>query len=187
MIRIGLILFIVVFSTKLVSQQYEKDFQLLIQQEMGGEIEVAVTSGRVDLVTEEYAIEIEFASKWKQSIGQALWYALQTNKTPGIILIKKSDEEYKYVVQLGSALQYAGLNDRIKVWVYPDDFKNTTIVVPQSYDASGASLKKEINTSQYWKSKYSDKRHNSLCRYFENSNGEYCNAKDGIACALCGG
>jgi hypothetical protein len=43
-------------------------------------MEVTVPNGRVDIVGKHYATEVEFADKWKQAIGQALWYALQTRK-----------------------------------------------------------------------------------------------------------
>ena len=43
-------------------------------------------NGRVDIVTDEYAIEVEWANNWKHSIGQALWYSIQTNKKPASYL-----------------------------------------------------------------------------------------------------
>ncbi len=112
-----------VLPSVLFSQQYEADYAELIQCELGGEREVHVTSGYVDLLTETLAIEVEFANKWKQAIGQALWYGLQTNKKPAIVLIKRSKSDQKYVVQLGSALNYAGLDGRIQVMIWPEDFK----------------------------------------------------------------
>jgi len=126
-----IILLFMVLTLPCYSQHYEKEFVNLIHQELGGEKEKTVYGGRVDIVTDEYAIEVEFASKWKHSIGQALWYGLQTNKAPGIVLIKKSKTENKYVIQLGSALQYAGLTDKIKVWVWPDDFKSSQGINPK--------------------------------------------------------
>jgi len=75
-------------------------------------------------MTKEYAFEIERAAKWKDAIGQSLWYGLQTNKKPGIIFLLKSDSEYKYAQQLNSALQYAGLDSSIVVYLYPYDFQN---------------------------------------------------------------
>lgn len=80
---------------------------------------MAATSGYMDLLAGDYAIEVEFAGKWKQSIGQALWYGLQAGKTPAVVLIKKDDDDHKYVIQFGSALQYAGLDQRIRLWVWP--------------------------------------------------------------------
>lgn len=106
----------------LKAQKYESDYADLIQCELGGKREFAVTSGYVDLLTDEFAIEVEFANKWKQSIGQALWYGLQTNRKPAIVLVKREPKDQKYAIQLGSALTYAGLEDKIRVMVWPDDF-----------------------------------------------------------------
>lgn len=39
----------------------------------------------------------------------------------------------------------------------------------------------------YWLTSSSNKRHNRNCRYFKNSNGRPCGATDGIACKICGG
>jgi len=75
-------------------------------------------------MTKVYAFEIERAAKWKDSIGQSLWYALNTNKKPGIILLIKSKSEFKYAQQLNLALQYAGLDSYIVVYIYPNDFQN---------------------------------------------------------------
>lgn len=121
-LRICLAFCLCLWSLTAFSQQYERDYQELIHAAMGGEMEVSVPGGRVDILTDTFAIEIEFAHKWKNAIGQSLWYGLQTNVTPGIVLIKRERSDNKYVIQLGSALAYAGLSERIRVWVYPDDF-----------------------------------------------------------------
>ncbi|AGA79570.1 hypothetical protein [Echinicola vietnamensis] len=88
-----------------------------------GKREYAVKSGRVDLLTDEFAFEVEWASKWKNAIGQSLWYGLQTSQKPGIILILRSQKDYSYFVQLNSALAYSKLEDAITVYIYPDDFQ----------------------------------------------------------------
>lgn len=179
--KIWFIVLLLGLYNSLNAQTYEKDYQQLIQQQMGGQVEVAVPSGRIDLLTEEYAIEIEFANKWKQSIGQALWYGLQTTKTPGIILIKRDGSaDNKYVVQLGSTLSYAGLNN-IRVWVWPDDFSVVERKLPQT---------RQLTTppgGTHWITTSSHKRHNANCRYFNSSKGRWCTATEGIACGVCGG
>ena len=75
-------------------------------------------------MTKEYAFEIERAAKWKDAIGESIWYGLQTNKKPGIIILLKSESEYKYAQQLNSAMQYAGLDSSIVVYIYPNDYQN---------------------------------------------------------------
>ena len=106
-----------------ISNYSEKEISIYIQSLIGGEREVSVPSGRVDLIHDNVAYEIDWANKWKESIGQALWYAQQSNKQPGIILILKSESDYKYFLQLNSSLNYAGLNEKFKVLLFPTDFE----------------------------------------------------------------
>lgn len=161
-------------------QQYEKDYITLIQQQLGGQTEVTLTGGRADIVNDVYAIEVEFANKWKNAIGQALWYGLQTTKQPGIVLVLRESSDYNYAVQLGSALSYAGLDESIKVWLWPNDFPDAgalrAVAAPVATTATG-----------YWLTTSSQKRHNAQCRYFHNSTGRTCTATEGTACGLCKG
>ena len=63
---------------------------------------------RVDCLTEEYAIEFDFADKWAEAIGQSLHYALMTGKKPGIVIIieKESDKKHlKKVKELDAELK----------------------------------------------------------------------------------
>ncbi len=68
------------------SAQSEASYIEALATQLGAQAEVAVTSGRVDIETATHAMAVERAHKWKESIGQALWYGLQRNKQPGIIL-----------------------------------------------------------------------------------------------------
>ena len=42
---------------------------------------------RVDCLTDQYAIEVDWAKKWAESIGQSLYYAKITHKKPAVVLI----------------------------------------------------------------------------------------------------
>ena len=60
---------------------------------LGGQLEVRLEDGtRCDLLTETHAYEIDFATDWKESIGQALHYALKTGRKAGVVLIMRSDK-----------------------------------------------------------------------------------------------
>jgi len=177
-------IYFIFITLSLNGQHYEADYIELINKEMGGHTEVSVTSGRVDILTADYAIEVEFANKWKQAIGQSLWYGLQTNKTPGIVLVKKATDQNKYVLQLGSALQYGGLAGKIKVWVWPDDFNTSATFPIQQYNYTP---KNQLKHTAYWLTTSSNKRHNSTCRYYQKSAGNFCKSNAGIACKICGG
>jgi len=106
-----------------ITNYSENEISNYIQSLIGGEREVRVKSGRADLMVGEHVFEVEWANKWKESIGQSLWYALQLNKKPGIILLMRSPKDYKYYIQLNSALDYADLSEKIVVLRFPDDFQ----------------------------------------------------------------
>jgi regulator of replication initiation timing len=46
---------------------------------------------------------------------------------------------------------------------------------------------KQQTEVKFWMTSSSRKRHNSSCRYFQNSNGGPCGPDDGIPCKICGG
>lgn len=68
---------------------------------------------RVDCLTCEYAIEFDFAEKWAEAVGQALYYGLKTGKRPGIVLIMEKGKDLRHLKRLESlAEQYD-----IKIWI----------------------------------------------------------------------
>ena len=77
---------------------YEKDYQKVWCNGHNGSMEVVLPDkARVDCVTKTHAIEFDFAKKWGESIGQALYYAAVLNKKAGIVLILENgikDEKY---------------------------------------------------------------------------------------------
>ncbi|MFH1027609.1 MAG: hypothetical protein V1791_06370 [Pseudomonadota bacterium] len=36
-----------------------------------------------------YAVEVEYAHKWAEAIGQSLYYSRMTGKKPGVVLIMR--------------------------------------------------------------------------------------------------
>lgn len=67
---------------------------------------------RVDCLTDEYAVEVDFAPKWAESVGQSLYYAERTGKKPGVVLIMEHPGDERFSTRLDV------LADRyhIKVW-----------------------------------------------------------------------
>ena len=51
---------------------------------------------RVDIVTNEYAIEIDYAKDFYEAIGQSLFYSIKTGLKPGILLVIINDKDIKY-------------------------------------------------------------------------------------------
>jgi hypothetical protein len=70
----------------------------------GGESEVIVPIGRVDLVTDAHVIEIKHISKWMDSLKVLLYAAYFPDKKPRVHLFGVCTQEVKDMVdkQLGS-------------------------------------------------------------------------------------
>lgn len=95
-----------------------------LTHQLHGRSEVTIKGGRIDILTDTHAIEVEWAPKWKQSIGQALWYAMQKNTKPRIILLLKKETDYDYFLMLNSALHYSNIEIEtqfIKLYKVKDD------------------------------------------------------------------
>lgn len=92
----------------------EKDYQDSWCNKVKGVQEYRLNDkARVDCLTDEYAIEFDFASKWAESIGQALYYGLKTGKTPGVVLIMENeDNEGQFYDRLKAVADKYG----IKTW-----------------------------------------------------------------------
>ena len=60
---------------------------------------------RIDCLTDEYAIEYDYAKKWAESIGQALYYAKKTGKKPAVALILQKPSDIKYVNRVKEAAE----------------------------------------------------------------------------------
>ena len=61
---------------------------------------------RVDCLTSTHAVEVDFAKKWYQAVGQSLYYSLQTGKRAGIVLIVREPKERKYWIRLNSTIEH---------------------------------------------------------------------------------
>ena len=55
---------------------------------------------RCDILTDTHAIEVDFADKWSEAIGQSLNYATQTGKKAGIVLVLKDRGVEKHLERL---------------------------------------------------------------------------------------
>lgn len=100
-------------NAQLVKQK-EAYYQNMFAQEIKGQTEVVLNDrARVDIVTQEYAIEVDFAPKWAESIGQSLYYGIMLHKKPGVVLIVDGNKEQRYI----NRLLYTAENYYITVWI----------------------------------------------------------------------
>lgn len=67
-------------------------------------------STRVDCLTDTHAVEFDFASKWAESVGQALHYEIKTGKKAMVVLILENPQKeicyYRYVQELAKKYNF---------------------------------------------------------------------------------
>lgn len=107
-VSVLLFLFITVYAPCVSAAHLhpEKFYQFSWCSEHNGKLEVVLPDQtRIDCETNTHAVEVEFARKWPESIGQALYYGLQTGKKPGIVLILEKEQEMRYWIRLNTTIQ----------------------------------------------------------------------------------
>ena len=89
-----------------------------------------ITGGRIDCFNDEFAIEVDWANKWAEAVGQSLYYAGATDRKPAIILLCTESEGpveglcRSYVYRLEYALAF--VNTHVEVWTCAID-KDVTL------------------------------------------------------------
>ncbi len=120
-----ILLFILITPAKSFSKSLhlEKVYQEFWCARSGGRTEVVLADrSRVDCLTDKYAIEVDFAKKWAEAIGQALFYGAETGKEPGILIIIEKPPQKRFLRRLRLDIKEFKLP--IRVWVTgPDDLK----------------------------------------------------------------
>lgn len=88
---------------------HESQWTTALAKAIGGKTEVGVEFGRADVLTESYAIEVDFLPKWKEGIGQALHYGDITHLVPVLALIAKDPPDEKLMKHIESLCTSKGV------------------------------------------------------------------------------
>jgi hypothetical protein len=104
LLTIFIFLSILCYSQRLDESYYRGGFADV----MFGKTQVTLDDqSRVDIVTDTFAIEVEFAERWSEGIGQSLYYAEKLHKKAGVLLIIEGIKDDKYIKRLMTvALKY---------------------------------------------------------------------------------
>jgi len=93
----------------------ERDYQLAWCKDHNGTAEYVLDDRtRVDCLTATHAVEVDFAPKWAEAIGQSLYYSAKTGKRAGILLILRSADDERFLVRLREAIRMQCLP--IDIW-----------------------------------------------------------------------
>ncbi len=84
----------------------------------GGQAEFTLADRtRVDCLTDTHAVEVDFARKWAEAVGQSLFYAVSTGRAPGIVLIMEDPGDIRFLERLKAASR----GTRIIVWTITEE------------------------------------------------------------------
>lgn len=70
----------------------EKYWVSALAAAVNGKTEVRIPYGRVDLITQSFAIEVDWLRKWHEALGQALSYSYGTGRQAAFALVVKRKE-----------------------------------------------------------------------------------------------
>jgi len=95
-------------------------------QQTKGRMEVRLSDSRIDILTEDYAIEVDRVSKYLEGINQALRYAEASGRKPGLALYIDGDPDALELLIKAKALceeskirfwfinEYVSINDLVR-------------------------------------------------------------------------
>ena len=85
----------------------EAHYQDIAAEKYSGQTEVVLPDGtRCDIVTKTHAIEVDFADKWAEAIGQSLNYSFKLKKKAGILLILESSKDEKHLIRVQGIIEH---------------------------------------------------------------------------------
>jgi len=110
-IVLTIMIILVAFTVANAEQKHsEQWYQNKWCDEQNGQVELVLPDGtRCDCLTATHAIEFDFGRKWSEAIGQSLYYAIQTGKKAGVVLILEDIADYKYFVRLNTTIDHFDL------------------------------------------------------------------------------
>jgi len=121
--KILLLIALILFTVSAFSQtrQRESYYQQKFAEIVGGEREVVLKDRtRVDIVTDTHTIEVDFAEKWAESIGQSLHYeGMFSDKKAGVLLVLDLDREERFLDRLMGVAAKHGID--VWIWDWTDD------------------------------------------------------------------
>ena len=107
--------FILIFFLSLSSKALEKEkyYSEMYCKELSGKVNHNLADkSKVDCLTDTHAYEVDWADGMKvyEAIGQSLYYASQTNKKPGIILLIRRNNSEKHIRKVKEAINFFELD-----------------------------------------------------------------------------
>ena len=171
------------YQFALPSQAPEAQWRDALMNELGGQHEVVVEGGRIDVMTGSEVYELDWPHKWHEGLGQALHYADATGRKPVLALISYSQGPDK--LQPASVERF-NMVERICA----KQGVRLVILFPSQPKAHGIDTKQPAQVDQstnYWLNTRTGMRHHLGCRYYgKGLEGRACGSDEGKPCSICG-
>ena len=98
--KLFLLIILIFLSFSASAIEKEEFYSNIFCEELSGQSQFKLKDlSRVDCLTETHAFEVDWADGMKvyEAIGQSLYYASQTGKKPGILLLIRKDNSEKHI------------------------------------------------------------------------------------------
>ena len=170
------------YEFDLPSQAPEFRWRDALAAQLNAQHEVRIEGGRIDVLSDTEAIEIDWPHKWHEGLGQVLHYADVSGKQAVLALIsysqgpdqlqKESRERFDLVER-----QCAKHNVKLVI-LFPTQDRVYGTDQAHAKDAS----------TNYWLNLGTGVRHRPGCHFYESTtNGRPCGADEGKPCKFCAG
>jgi hypothetical protein len=149
--------------------------------ELNAQHEVPVEGGRVDVLSAEYAIELDWPHKWHEGLGQALHYADATGRKPALALIAYS--------QSPDHLRDAS-RERFEMVERSCAKRGVKLMIlfPSQPRARETAAGKAEAPTNFWLNTETGVRHRPGCRFYRGTlEGRPCGPDEGTPCSRCSG
>ena len=101
------------YSLSSKALEKEKYYSEMYCEELSGKVNYTLEDkSKVDCLTDTHAYEVDWADGMKvyEAIGQSLYYASQTNKKPGIILLIRKNNSEKHIRKVKEVINFFELD-----------------------------------------------------------------------------
>ena len=75
-----------------------------------GVFEIQVRKARIGRNPNKPEIDVDFADKWAEAIGQSLSYGLNLNLKPAIVLIMEQENDERHFIRINTIIKHYQLN-----------------------------------------------------------------------------
>jgi hypothetical protein len=151
-----------------------------------GDGEVRIEGGRIDVLTDEWAVEVDRLHRWHEGLGQALHYSDASGREGVLALmmdVQHPDDLHVKTLRTLELVDRQCTRLEVRLVVLFSGAERSTRV-PVDYLPVAETPRQPV----YWLNLVSGVRHNGSCRYFEKTgHGRTCSHGEGSACSSCGG